>query len=342
MKRILVASAALAVTMWAAPSFAAEKLIISSWGGSWKELIEQTVAKKFKAETGADVEFVTGGTIDRLNKAKLAKGSPESDVTFTTSHVGWLYANDGLYETLDMAKIPNAKFLVDQAKISPYHIGSWAYVYTIVYRPDLVPADIKFDSWADLWKPELKGKLSAPDFDTSHLVAVAAKLEGADAANWEKGSAKLKALKPNFKAYYANDAASQQLMQNGEAPVQVMLSMNAYYIASQGVKLNVAIPKEGAVLGVDTIGIMKGSKNADLAYKFVNILLDPEVQKEIATVKKGSPVVTNAKLDPEVAKLPGVFTTPDQWNKESLVIDHKLRAEKTGVWRQWFTENVIN
>ena len=159
MKRILAASAALAVTMWAAPSFAAEKLTISSWGGSWKELIEQTVAKKFKAETGADVEFVTGGTIDRLNKAKLAKGNPESDVTFTTSHVGWLYANDGLYETLDMAKIPNAKTLVEQAKISPFHIGSWAYVYTIVYRPDMVPADIKFDSWADLWKPELKGKI---------------------------------------------------------------------------------------------------------------------------------------------------------------------------------------
>ncbi len=25
-----------------------------------------------------------------------------------------------------------AKSLVEQAKISPYHIGSWAYVYTIV------------------------------------------------------------------------------------------------------------------------------------------------------------------------------------------------------------------
>lgn len=342
MKRILVASAALAVSLWAAPVSAAEKLVISSWGGSWKDLIEQTVAKKFKAQTGADVEFITGGTIDRLNKAKLAKGNPESDITFTTSHVGWLYANDGLYETLDLAKIPNAKNLVEQAKISPYHVGSWAYVYTIVYRPDMVPAGIKFDTWADLWKPELKGKLSAPDFDTSHLVAVAAKLEGADAASWEKGSAKLKALKPNFKAYYANDAASQQLMQNGEAPVQVMLSMNAYHIASQGVNLTVAIPKEGAVLGVDTIGIMKGTKNADLAYKFINVLLDPEVQKEIATLKKGSPVVTNANLDPAIAKLPGVFTTPDQWNKEALVIDHKLRAEKTGEWRKWFTENVIN
>ena len=62
-------------------------------------------------------------------------------------------------------------------------IGSWANVYTIAYRPDLVPAGIKFDSWADLWKPELKGKISAPDFDASHLVAVAAVLSGGDAAS---------------------------------------------------------------------------------------------------------------------------------------------------------------
>jgi putative spermidine/putrescine transport system substrate-binding protein len=341
MKRILVASVALAVTLCAVPGSAAEKLVISSWGGSWKDLIAQTAAKKFTAETGAEVEFITGGTIDRLNKAKLAKGNPESDITFTTSHVGWLYANDSLYETLDLNKIPNAKALVPQAKISPFHIGSWAYVYTIGYRPDLVPGGT-FESWADLWKPEMKGKISAPDFDASHLVVVAAKLEGGDAATWEKGQAKLKALKPNFKAFYANDAASQQLMQNGEAPVQVMLSMNAYYIASQGVNVKLAIPKEGAVLGVDTVAIMKGSKNAELAYKFINILLDPAVQAEIATLKKGSPVVSSAELSPETAKLPGVFTTADQWNKEALVIDHKLRAEKTGEWRKWFTENVIN
>ena len=92
-----------------------------------------------RAETGVAVEFITGGTIDRLNKAKLAKGNPESDINFTTSHVGWLYANDDLYETLDLSKVPNAANLVEQAKISPYHIGTWAYVYTIGYRPDLLP-----------------------------------------------------------------------------------------------------------------------------------------------------------------------------------------------------------
>lgn len=340
--RRLIALAALLTTVWAAPTWAAEKLIISSWGGSWKDLIADTAAKKFTADTGVEVEFITGGTIDRLNKAKLAKDDPESDITFTTSHVGWLYANDGLFETLDLAKIPNAANLVSQAKISPYHIGSWAYVYTIGYRPDLLPAGITFDSWADLWRPELKGKISAPDFDASHLIAVAAKLEGADVSDWQKGQARLKALKPNFKSFYSDDAGSQQLMQSGEAPVQVMLSMNAYYIQSHGVNVKLAIPKEGAVLGVDTVAIMKGSKKTELAYKFINALLDPVVQTEIATQKKGSPVVTNAKLDPELAKLPGVFTTAEQWNKEALVIDNKLRAEKTAEWRKWFTENVIN
>ena len=170
-------------------------------GRQLEGLVAQTVAKKFTAETGVAVEFITGGTIDRLNKAKLAKGNPESDLTFTTSHVGWLYANDGLYETLDLGKVPNAKNLVAQAQDQPLshrHLGLCLH-HRLSPRP--AAGRLKFESWADLWKPELKGKLSAPDFDASHLVVVAAMLAGGDAATWEKGQDKLKALKPNFKAY---------------------------------------------------------------------------------------------------------------------------------------------
>src|SRR2546430_17731225 len=83
--------------------------------------------------------------------------------------------------------------------------------------------------------------------------------------------------------------------------------MNAHYMASEGVPIQLAIPKEGAVLGIDTVAIMKGSKRAELAYKFINAALDPQVQAEVAKFKKGSPVVTDAKLDPAIASLPGVF-----------------------------------
>jgi putative spermidine/putrescine transport system substrate-binding protein len=319
----------------------ADKLVVSVWGGSWRDMVANIIGKRFTAETGVPVEYITGGTIDRLNKEKLAKGNPESDITFTTSHVGWLYANDGLYEPLDLSKVPNAGKLIEQAKISPYHIGTWAYVYTIGYRADLLQG-VSFESWEDLWKPQIKGKLAAPDFDPSHLIVVSAILSGGDATTWEKGQAKLKALKPSFKAFYTNDANSQQLIASGETPVQVILSMNAHFIAAEGVPVTLVIPKEGAVLGIDTVAIMKGSKKAELAYKFINVALDPQVQAEVATFKKGSPMVRDAKIDPAVAKLPGVFTTPEQWSKQAIIIDHKLRAEKTAEWRKWFAENIMN
>src|SRR6202035_5426631 len=200
-------------------------------------------------ETGVPVEYITGGTIDRLNKEKLAKGSPESDITFTTSHVGWLYANDGLYEQLDLNKVPNARNLVEQAKISPYHIGTWAYVYTIGYRSDLLKG-VNFESWADLWKPEIKGKLAAPDFDPSHLITIAAILSGGDASPGQKGEARLKAVKQNVKAFYTSDATSQRLIANGETPVQVIRSMNAYSLMGEGGKIKLIIPRVGAVLGM--------------------------------------------------------------------------------------------
>jgi spermidine/putrescine-binding protein len=131
-----LAALALVLAAFLAPTQASaqDKLVVSVWGGSWRDMVDNLIGKKFTAATGVPVEYITGGTIDRLNKEKLAKGNPESDITFTTSHVGWLYANDGLYEQLDLAKVPNAKNLVAQAKISPYHIGTWAYVYTIGYR----------------------------------------------------------------------------------------------------------------------------------------------------------------------------------------------------------------
>lgn len=324
-----------------APAAAAETLVVSTWGGSFRDLIDETIAVKFKAETGAEVEYITGGTIDRLNKAKLSKGSPESDVTFTTAHVGWLYANDGLFETLDLARVPNARNLVEPARVSPYHLGTWGYVYTIGYRPDLVPKGMTFSSWADLWDPRLKNSLAAPDFDPSHIIAVSAILAGGDPAHWEKGQQKLEALKPNFKAFYTNDANSQQLIATGETPVQVVLTMNAYYMKAQDVPITVVIPKEGGVLGIDTVAINAGSRKADLAYKFIDIALDAGVQAKIAAMKKGSPTVTDAKVDPEVAKLPGVFTTPEQWAAQAILIDPKMRAQMTATWRKWFAENIM-
>src|SRR6185436_21113672 len=113
----------------APPAPAQNALVVSVWGGNWKDTVEKVIGKAFTAKTGIPVEYEVGGTIDRLAKARVAKGNPLVDLNFTTTHVARLYISDGLYEKLDMAKIPNAKEIAPEAIRSEVHLGTWAYVY---------------------------------------------------------------------------------------------------------------------------------------------------------------------------------------------------------------------
>src|SRR5512145_613572 len=270
------------------PVPAQNALVVSVWGGNWKDTVEKVIGKPFTAKTGIPVEIEVGGTIERLAKARVAKGNPLVDLNFTTTHVARLYISDGLYEKLDMAKIPNAKEIAKEAIRSDYHLGSWAYVYTVVYRPDLVKEDIT--KWSDLWKPSLKGKIAMPDFDPSHIITIAALMEGGNEVNWQKGEAKLKQLKDSVAAFYSTDAQSQDLMKTGQGPVQVMLSVNAYHLQEQGIQVKVVQPADyPGVVGIDTMAVMAGTKKADAAHQFINVALSKEVQTELVkTLRAGA------------------------------------------------------
>jgi putative spermidine/putrescine transport system substrate-binding protein len=318
---------------------AADALLVSGWGGAWKDLIQSTVAAEFTKETGIPVEIVTGGTMDRLAKAKFAGPDPETDVTLTTEHVAWMYASDKLLAQPDMAKMPNTKTLFPAAVTGSGCLGLFSYVYSIVYRTDLLP-NASFASWKDLWKPEYKDSIGMPDFDPSHIIVVSAKLEGAPPQDWKKGTDLLLKLKPNIKAFYSTDAASQEMMSRGDTPVQIMLSGNYYYLKKNGVAVNMAIPEEGAVAGINCIGINAGTKKMDAAQKFIDIAFRPDMQGAIAKAMQVGPMTSNAEVPKDIAALPGILTTEEQW-KKTIVINPKLRAELLPEWRTWFTDNMV-
>ncbi len=325
----------------AAPTAEAQNaLVVSAWGGNWKDSLEKVVAKNFTAKTGIPVEFEVGGTIDRLAKARVAKGNPLVDVTFTTSHVGRLYISDGLIQPLDMSKLPNAKDLAKEAIRSEYHVGVWAYVYTVVYRPDLVKEDIS--KWSDLWKPSLKGKIAMPDFDPSHIITIAALMEGGNETTWEKGQKKLMELKPQIAAFFATDAQSQDLMKTGQAPVQVMLSVNAYHLIDQGIAVKLVQPTDyPGVVGIDTMTVMTGTKKADAAYQFINMALAKDIQAELVKSLKASPTVIGTPVPANLAGQPGIFISPAQWKEKGYIINDEVRAKNLPGWREWFTSNIV-
>ena len=303
---VLLLVALLALPM-VPPARAQNALVVSVWGGNWKDTVDRVIGKAFTAKTGSPVEYEVGGTIDRLAKARVAKGNPLVDLNFTTTHVARLYISDGLYDKLDMARLPASKEIAKEAFRSDSHIGSWAYVYTVVYRPDLVKEDIT--KWSDLWKPSLKGKLALPDFDPSHIITIAALMEGGNEVNWQKGEAKLKQLKESVAAFYSTDAQSQDLMKTGQGPVQVMLSVNAYHLQEQGIAVKVVQPTDyPGVVGIDTMAVMAGTKKAEAAHQFINLALSKEIQTELVKALRAGPVNLGATVPASLKGQPGYFT----------------------------------
>jgi putative spermidine/putrescine transport system substrate-binding protein len=340
--RILVPllTALVAIAVFAAPARAQNALVVSVWGGNWKDTVEKVIGKAYTAKTGMPVEFEVGGTIDRLAKARVAKGNPLVDLNFTTTHVARLYISDGLYEKLDMAKVPNAKEIAREAIRSDYHLGSWAYVYTVVYRPDLVKEDIT--KWSDLWKPSLKGKIAMPDFDPSHIITIAALMEGGNEVNWQKGEGKLKQLKDSIAAFFSTDAQSQDLMKTGQAPVQVMLSVNAYHLQEQGIPVKVVQPTDyPGIVGIDTMAVMAGTRKSDAAHKFIDLALSREVQAELVKALRAGPVNLGAPVPANLRGQPGIFATAAEWKERGYIMNDEARAKNLPGWREWFTANIV-
>jgi putative spermidine/putrescine transport system substrate-binding protein len=339
--RSLSASLALLLLLAAPPAApAADPLVVSVWGGNWKDTVERVVARPFTARTGIPVEFEVGGTLDRLAKARVSKAAPLVDITFTTTHVGRLYMSDGLYAKLDMARLPNARDLAREAIRSEYHLGVWAYVYTIAYRPDQVQGAIT--KWADLWEPRLKGKIGMPDFDPSHIITISALLEGGNEVNWQKGQERLKRLKPNVAAFFSTDARSQDLMKTGEAPVQVMLSINAFHLIDQGLNVKVITPTDRpGIVGIDTVAVMAGTKKADSAHKFIDFALSREIQEQLVAAFKAGPTNLKAAVPDKLRGQPGVFTTPAEWKERGYIMNDEARAGTLAAWKEWFNANIV-
>lgn len=327
-------------TLMSLGSVQAETLKVSTWGGNWRDALDRTVGKRFTEQTGAKLEYTTGNAIIRLNREKLAQGEDVPDVVYTTGQTGWLYRGSNLIEDLDVSKLPNLEGFPKTAMLSPGHVNVWSYVYTICYRASLTPAGMTFSSWKDLWDPRIKGMLGVHQVDPSHVIGVATKLAGVPASEWEKAQPLLLQLKPSIKAFYSSDAMSQSQMSSGETPVSLALASNCVQLSKTVPDLKVAIPSEGPLGTVDAVAIMRASKKKDLAYKYLNILLDPQVQSEIAQALAVSPANSKAVLPDSFKATPGIYATPEKFLSETIQLDNKLRAEKLSEWGAWYTENL--
>ena len=286
-------------------SAGSDKLIISTSGLN-EDVLKKEIFEPFAEEHGVEVVLEVGNNSDRLTKMK---NNPNSniDITYLAESFSEQGIEAGIFEKLDYSKIPNAQKINEKAKYTVENGYGPAYTLNsigIVVDPT---SNIEINSWEDLWKPELKGKIAIPDITTTNgaaVVDIAATKAGVDITedNGEAAFKELEKLKPNVVKTYSKSSDLANMFSSGEIVAAIASDFAFETIQKAKPEVINVIPESGTYLNFNTININANSKNKDLAYEFINYVLSDEVQERAAKALNDAPINTDVKLNEEDAK----------------------------------------
>ena len=319
-----------------AQDFAGKTLVVGTWGGDIERLLREHAAKPLEEATGAKVEFLLGGSGDRVAKIYAEKSNPTMDVSFHNIYEAPQLLADGLVEAPDAAKVANGADVWDGMNDGCYAMSLVGL--GIVYNKDLVT---QAPEWADMWNPEYKGKIAQAPYPSSEgdgLLGVAARLVGADEHDADKAFAKVAELGAPALNYTSLDEVFA-LMDAGEIAMAPMISGYALSGLSSFESLAFAFPKEpGPVLVRDMVCQVKGAPNAELAQMFINYALSPETQKAYAEELFFGPTNSKTELSEEVAAK--VINTPEEVG-QLLQMDWPFIISQRSDWTERWNKEIL-
>jgi spermidine/putrescine-binding protein len=277
--------------------------------------------------------------------AKAASGF-QFDLAHPCTNYWELYVQEGLIQPIDTSRLKNWNGVV--AKLAQHGVidgkqyfvpWDWGFE-SIIYRSDKVTTPPT--SWADLWNKEYAGHLSMFDSGESAHIITALSL-GFDPWNTtpeqnEQIKQKLLELKPNLLNYWADSTELNQLIASGDAWVAANAWNDAYVVAAgEGIPVEYITPKEGRLGWLCGYAISSNSKNVDLAYDYLDALLEPEAMAAMATANGYGAANAEALplIDPEVVEAMGL-DKPEILDATVfyLPINDEQRELFTGMWSE--------
>ncbi len=202
-----------------------------------------------------------------------------------------MYVDAGLVQPLDTSRLKNFDQLfpdlADKGVIDgkQYFIPwDWAFE-SMTVRTDLV--DKVPTAWADLWDPQYKGKIAIFDSGKSTFLMAAYAL-GFDPYNTtpdqqQQIKQKLIDLKPNLLTYWSDYTEIDQLLASGEVAIGSNTWNDAWAtLNDEGYAVDYVDPKEGRISYACGYGIATNSQNVDLAYDYIDALIDAQSNANMA------------------------------------------------------------
>ncbi|MEO3797246.1 spermidine/putrescine ABC transporter substrate-binding protein [Nonomuraea sp. B10E15] len=257
-----------------------QSIQVTVWDGYLPEEFTKGAKDKLKVK---DIKIALHATNEDAMAKLTASGDSGVDVAFVSGQYAQALNEQGLLEPIHPELIPNLANLYPEATQLSYDKGNKISVpYTwgttgICYRTDLVKK--KPTSWNDLLKPPAWADKKVTMMTTERWLALPALKALGYSVNTDKDEeiAKAKELlvaqKPHLLGY--DDTTFGDKLKSGEA---IMVEAWDGWCPTTDPKGNIAfaVPKEGSDLWVDTMVIMKSSKNKEAAHALINYILAPE------------------------------------------------------------------
>jgi len=278
---------------------AKETLVISTWGYN-EDLLWKNLYTPFEEKYDCEIQLEVGNNSTRLNKVKMRQGSTV-DVIYLAESFALDAIDSGVIGELNRDNIPNIEKLYPVARTP--HGENYGPAYTLVklgviYDQNEVEQPI--ESWFDLWRGDLSEKISIPDFNTTAgpaMLIMAAQKAGVELAeNPDQAFAELEKVKGNVVKNYARSSDLANMFAQGEIAAAPALDF-AYFRVKDAVEGAVWLnPEEGSFANFNTLNVIKGSDNQELAEKFINYAISKEVQTKMALDQVESPLNMEVEL----------------------------------------------
>jgi len=279
---------------------AADRLVVYS--GRAERLIKP-VLDSFQAKTGIQIELLSSGTTELVNRLQ-AEGERTPADLFITNDAGSLErARElGLLRPLNMREI-------DRAVPAPFRApdNSWVGLsgrfWIVVYNTKLVaPTEVK--SILDLADPRWKDKIAIPNAGSEYLQA------GVSVIKASYGDERTKLFLQGLRANAGTQVygKSAQIVEAVAKGLVAMGLVNHYYIyrhlATQpgapiaALMLDQQEGGMGAIMNVAGVGVIKHTKHLEAAKLLVEFLVSQAGQKMFADLNKEYPLHVEVKADP--------------------------------------------
>jgi iron(III) transport system substrate-binding protein len=283
---------------------AADPLTIYS--GRSERLIKP-VLDAFTATTGIQIELLSSGSTELVNRLKAEGDRTPADLLITNDAGTLELARAaGLLHPLNMREVDRAIPPQFRAPDNAW-VGLSGRFWIVVYNRTMVQPD-QVKSILDLADPKWKDKIAIPNSGSEYLQAGVSVIRSVHGD--EKTRQFLQGLKAN-----AGSQVYQKSSQIVDAVAKGQVAMgivNHYYVyrylvAQPEAPIAVLMPDQqeggmGAIMNVAGVGIIKSTKHLDSAKLLVEFLVAQAGQKLFAELDKEYPLHQDVKADPALVE----------------------------------------